>query len=325
MNGIQRVFESPSTSKFKPNYIMTNQTNNPTSEAIFNQTLELLDSTGLNWSVTKEPLLTADGKASETFGIYRSDTNQWLGSVGNQYAPMQNSTLAETIVMASQGVDCNTNRGGTLQGGKRVYIQSELPLEHIGNSDIKRWITALTSHDGSSATGFGSSSTVVICQNTFHMAMKDLAKFRHTASADERVRLASEDLNKALLTDNQLMTTFKRMADLKIGEEVIENVIRRIFTIDIKQTRSSEVSAVKKAQVTAFADSLQTEVNSHGQTLWALFNGVTRYTNHVAAPKGDEAKDTYLMIGGGHKTNLLGFDECMKWLEGNSKQVYSMA
>ncbi len=307
---------------------MTNQSNTP-SEAIFNQTLDLLESTGLNWPVTKEPLLTADGKASETFGIYRSDTNQWLGSVGNQYVPMQNSTLAETIVMASQGidfgVDCNPNRGGTLQGGKRVYIQSELPLEHIGNSDIKRWITALTSHDGSSATGFGSSSTVVICQNTFHMAMKDLAKFRHTASADERVRLASEDLNKALLADNELMTKFKRMADLNIGEEVIEKVIRRIFTLDIKQTRSSEISAIKKAQVSAFADSLQTEVNSHGQTLWALFNGVTRYTNHFAAPKGEEAKDTYLMIGGGSKTNLLGFDECLKWLESNTKQVYSMA
>jgi hypothetical protein len=70
------------------------------NQTIFNQTLDLLESTNLNWSVTKEPLFTADGKASETFGMYRSDTNDWLGSVGNKYAPMQNHTLAETIVMA---------------------------------------------------------------------------------------------------------------------------------------------------------------------------------------------------------------------------------
>jgi phage/plasmid-like protein (TIGR03299 family) len=295
------------------------------NQSIFNQTLDLLESTNLNWSVTKEPLFTADGKASETFGIYRGDTNDWLGSVGNKYTPMQNHTLAETIVMASQGIQCKTHRGGSLDGGSKVYIQCELPDEYIGNSGVKRWISALNSHDGSSSIGFGSTSQVVVCQNTFHKALKEVARFRHTASAEERVRLASEDLNKALLSDNILMTEFKRMADLKIGEEVIERVIRRIFTLDAKQTQSSEVSTLKKNQVTAFADSLQTEINTHGQTLWALFNGVTRYTNHHASPKDAEAKQTYLMVGGGYKNNLLGYEECIKWLGENTKQMYSMA
>jgi phage/plasmid-like protein (TIGR03299 family) len=292
------------------------------NNTLFERTLDVLEKTGLNWSVTKEPLVTADGKTTETFGMFRSDSQSWLGSVGNQYTPFQNHQLAETIVQASEGIGKVTTSGGQLDGGRKVFLQVALPDDYIGNSGIKRHITALNSHDGSSSISFGSSNVVVICQNTFYKAHKDLSKFRHTASAEDRLKQAMQDLRRSIQLDEALMVDFKRMAGAKLDGSMVESIIDKLFGVK-KDTKIAEVSAVKRNQVEAFSNALSKEMNDHGATIWSLFNAVTRYTNHYASPKGDEAKQSYIMAGGGYKTNLMGYDECMKWLASQSKtKVY---
>ena len=62
------------------------------------KTFNLLEAAGLNWTVSKESLTTIDGKDTESFGIFRSDNKEWLGTVVNRYTPMQNFELAETVI-----------------------------------------------------------------------------------------------------------------------------------------------------------------------------------------------------------------------------------
>ena len=227
------------------NYIMSN---------LNEKTFDLLETSGLNWTVTKEELLTNDGKSTESFGIFRSDNDQWLGTVGNRYTPMQNFELAETIIQASDGLNLPTKNGGVFGGGKKVFIQVELPTEQIGVGGVKRWITALNSNDGSTSIGFGSTSQVIKCSNTFHMAHKGLDKFRHTASASARVQMAMQDLRKAMQLDNSLMDNFKRMADIELKDEMIESVIRKMFNVD-PMIKQDAVSTRKRNQVETFAQS----------------------------------------------------------------------
>jgi hypothetical protein len=54
------------------------------------KTFDLLEATGLNWTVSKELLTSSDGKITESFGMFRSDNKEWLGTVGNRYKAMQN-------------------------------------------------------------------------------------------------------------------------------------------------------------------------------------------------------------------------------------------
>ena len=289
-----------------------------TNEKVFN----LLESTGLNWSVVKSPLVSVDGHPTETFGIFKNGS-EWLGSVGNQYTPFQNAEMAQTIVEASEAINIETNRGGMLQGGRKVFLQAQLPNEFIGNSGVRRWITCTNSHDGSSSISFGSTNTVIVCENTFHRANRDGSKFRHTMNASERVRTAMLDMKMALNADIALMDNFKRMADIKLNEDMVEKVVRKLFLIDVANEK--EASSRKKNQVTAFADALRTEIGLEGATLWGLFNGITRYTNHVAAPSKEDKKADYLMNGGGFTLSNLGFNEVMKLVEANTASpIYVM-
>lgn len=279
-----------------------------------NKVIELLNNSDLNWNVVKKQLFSSEGYQTESFGVFREDSNTWLGTVGERYTPFQNFDLAETIFLATEGLNIEVTRGGLLYGGQKVYLQAELPNEYIGKSNIQRWITALNSHDGSTSIAFGSSNTVVVCQNTFFRAYGELQKFRHTTSVKERIEIARNDLRQTLLLDQKLMDNFKVMAELPLIDEPIERVIRGIFNVD-KETKTEEISTRKKNQVIDFSKALQQSVNEQGSTIWALFNGVTRYVNHITAPSEISKKMDYLMINGGSEIMNNGFDIIKQYID----------
>lgn len=287
---------------------------------LFEKTFSLLEATGLNWSVSKHQLQTQSGIITPGYGIIRNDNNDCLGVVRERYEIFQNSQLAETIIEATDAMNIQTNRGGELKGGAKVYLQAEIADEYIGKSGVKRWITALNSHDGSTSIAFGSTNTVIVCQNTFYRAYNGVDKFRHTSSAKARIEQAIAQLRNTLELDNKLMENFKRMADMPLKDEIVERVIRKLFTIDPSQ-KQADTSTRKKNQVVAFADALQTEIQLEGATIWGLFNGITRYTNHVIKHKDDAKKMDSLMDGTGYKLSNLGFDELMLWVNENTAQT----
>lgn len=296
-----------------------------TEEKVF----DLLESTGLNWSVTKQPLFTKLGLETKSHGIFRGA--EWIGTVGERYTPLQNAELAMTIVKASEGVGVDVTKGGELGGGRKVYLQAELPEAFVGKGNVKRYITALNSHDGSTSIGFGSSNTVIYCQNTFHKAYKGLNHFKHTFNAQARIDVAIKDLRLALNLDQQLITNYKRMADLPLKDEAIERVIRKIFGVEMAVNQDFYTPRLKE-KVEQFGRSVEKSIGEQGATIWALFNGVTRYTNHIlpeylreykrnSETNGENIRNESLMAGRGYEISNMGFDEIMAYVDENSHEL----
>lgn len=266
---------------------------------------DLLENANLNWEVNKEPLFAFDGTPTNTYGVFKKTERTHLGSVGEKYEVYQNWQLAEALLIASEEVGVTFEQGGSLKNGRKVFLQAKLDDDYIGKSDIKRYITAMNSHDGSSSVGLGSSNIVVVCQNTFHKAMKEVTKVRHTSSAPERIKALALQLNKIIRADELLMNNFKVMADTPLKDAMIERVIRKVFEVDAN-TRTKDISTIKKNQIESFARALDTEIKLEGANVWGLFNAVTRYTNHISAPS--KGKDEYLMVGGGFKMSNMTYD-----------------
>lgn len=288
---------------------------------IFEKTFNVLEQTKTNFSVKKVELVSIEGHKTESFGVFRTDNGSCLGTVKGRYLPMQNANLVELLLQATETLNLDVTNGGTLKGGARVFYQIGLTDEFIGNSSVKRNITALNTHDGTGSIGFGSTNTVVICQNTFFKAYKDNAmqKVRHTTNSAERLNQLVLELKQQLSNDEQLMTTFKRMADVQLKDEMVERVIKKLFAVNPNQN-TDEISTRKKNQVVAFADSLKTEMSLEGNTVWGLFNAVTRYTNHVASPKDEQRKTDYLMNGQGAVLSNLAFNELLNFVNLNSTE-----
>jgi hypothetical protein len=119
------------------------------------------------------------------------------------------------------------------------------------------------------------------------------------------------DMNAAILADNQLMNNFKRMAEITLRDEMIEKVIRRIFNVN-GNTKQDQISTRKTNIISSFADALDTEIKLEGKTVWGLFNAVTRYTNHIAAPQNQSAKQDYLMVGTGYRLSNMTYEMLME-------------
>lgn len=290
------------------------------------QTVQLCESAGLMWEVKKEPLFTGQGIRTESFGIIRQDNQQWLGTVGNQYHPVQNWTLAETIIKASEGLG-DSFRGGSIKNGGKVFIQMELADEHIANDTVKRHITALNSHDGTTSIGFGSSNTVVVCQNTFYRAYREIEKFRHTMSAEHRIKIAAEALNATIKNDNRIMESYKRMAEKKFDKFIFGSIMKTLFDTDL-DTQTKDVSTVKKNQISTFVNrTLPRELASHGETVWGLFNAVTFHENHVVNTRKTEDvsasdyRNQRIMIGSSYRKMNKTYEQIMAWLDENTAEL----
>lgn len=280
-----------------------------TNEKVFN----ILEQCKLNWTVRRIPLISNELNLEEqsfnnlptsSEGVFRSDNKAHIGTVGSTYHPFQNFQLAETLVLATEELGLKISKGGLLHGGRLVYLQTELKEEFIGKSGVKRFVTALNSHDGSSQVGFGSSNTVVICQNTFYKAYKDVSKFRHSSKLNERVKAAIIDLRKAIVNDETLMKEFKVMSEAPLRDDVFAKILEKCFKVNL-DAKSSDVSPQTIKKMNDVNASILAEMDVHGSNLWALFNGVTRYTNHYTTPKN---KEQYIMTGGGYDTNIKAYN-----------------
>jgi phage/plasmid-like protein (TIGR03299 family) len=281
------------------------------------KTFNLLEESGLNWTVAKQPLVTAEGNLpTDHFGLVRSNNQKVLGVVGKVYEPFQNFQMAEILLAAADGLGYDVSRGGMLRDGKKVYLQIGLPDEYIGKSDVRRMITGLNSHDGTRAIGFGSTDTVVVCENTFMMAYGQMMKFRHTMSAVEAIEEAMKGMRDALGLEAKKIAAYKKMSEITLKDDILASIFKACFEVDV-HAPASAVPTVVKNKIIEVNRAIETEIKLEGPTLWGLFNGITRYTNHVAKTKD---RDSYLMVGAGYDTNLVAFDTIMQWIEERTAQ-----
>ena len=286
----------------------------------FDRVFDALEKTNTNWTVNKLPLVSECGKETESYGLFRNDNGAWLGTVGSRYCEYQNSALAELVIEATDQLNLAVTKGGVLQGGRKVYYQIALPDAHVGNSGIKRYVTAVNSHDGSSSIGLGSTNTVIVCQNTFFRAYREVQRIKHFANASTRLKVMAENLQHTIAKDDKLIEVYKRFAQVDLKDEMIDRVIRSVFKTEQKRKVNPDLSTRTKNEIAVFGDNLRTEVATHGLTVWSLFNAVTRFTNHHVAPKDESKRLDFLMTGSGQQISNLAFNELLQYIDANLEE-----
>jgi phage/plasmid-like protein (TIGR03299 family) len=263
---------------------------------------QILTQAKANWTVSKHPLLGPDGQVTPGFGIFRDDTKECLSVVGRKYHPTQNAHIAEVLMEAAGRHNVKVERAGMLGNGNKVYFQISLPDVTIGGSDSKRFLTALNSHDGSAPIGFGATNVVVVCSNTYFAALRDLSRVKHTINSGVRLNEIMEKMKFSLDQEERMIERMIEMSNTTISKDAItDDFLISIIGGDEEITRTKNRLAMVKA-------ALVPEYNNHGETAYALFNGITRYTNHMINYKDIEAKRNALMSGVAFRTNQTAFD-----------------
>lgn len=301
-----------------------------TYEIIF----EVLEATGLNWTVEKRPLYYESGtippfiEVPGNYSTVRSDNGRPLGLVKERYSILQNHEMVELVLEASGNLFVPDKKikhpwdnadtlgtygniaGGSLKGGEAVFCQIELPEGYIGKSGIRRFITIGNMHTGMKSLNMGPGNQVICCENTFMMAIRELTKIRHTDSMKEKAEILAKNIQTLIIEEERQMEIFDKASKIQFRDEHIRKVMEIAFGKD--KLDATNPSTRLKNQVEAFAKDLQTSVDEQGDTLWGLFNAVTRFTNHTRKTKD---KTYSLMFGRDAEINRQASSLLTSWVK----------
>ena len=288
------------------------------NERLTNLTLDLCNKHDLSWCVEREKLVSPSGRATDSYGLFRSDSGAHLATLSERYVPCDNFELAKMLVFASQSIealDIENSHGGLFKSGQKVFFQIPLPHAEVGNAKVVRQLTALNSHDGSTGVALGTTQTVVVCQNTFYRAYRgtEMKRVGHNSNMRERLTKLVVQMDETIANDQLNIEKFRKMLEIVPQKEDIEAMKQFVFALP-DNTDPNDISTRKTNLMKKFDRAVEVEFAEQGTNLWGLFNAVTRYTNHDMKTYTGNGKLENVMVGQGAKINQIAFNRLSLYL-----------
>lgn len=178
--------------------------------------------------------------------IVRNDTHEVLGLPSNSYAIHQyEEALLEHVEMILDD-DLAIGSAGLLKGGAIGWVQVEMP-ENMEVSGVKfrPHLLATTSLNGSIATTYKRTVTVVVCDNTRAMALSEDGqeyRIRHTANSKMRLSDAREALQVVFTLGEAFAAEIEQLLSLKVTDKQYEKFVAKLYPYD----EDSALSVVTK-------------------------------------------------------------------------------
>lgn len=238
--------------------------------------------------------VNADGSDRDTIGV-----------VGDKYAPIQNTALAEwcdALSAASEG-RAYVEALGSLDGGRRVWVL----MKHNGDSGIQlagddsridKYLLCCSSHDGSLQMQMRLTGVRVVCQNTLSMALREgtrasdaagwtadnVISIRHTSGAQARMDAAI----KAVGQVDDYFQGFTALADKLTRTPMTRDSYASIVEAltPVKLDSNGKVPTVTQNKRDTMMSLLDSTPGAQPGTAWGAYNALVDYADHHSAIRG---------------------------------------
>ena len=278
-------------------------------------TQQILTQNGLDFTIEKAPLMALNSQGTyvqtEYFGLINSKTNEVINTVKEGYTVSQNEEVVELVLRGIEpfGNEVSVTKGGSLNGGRRVFLQLAINGDgKVGHDTIKKYVTVIDSNDGSTGLSVGIGDLTMSCQNQFFKFYKSgQSKFRHTASLERRIKEIPFLIETALSESLRQIEIYNRFASTPVTRDLAHKMVKHLLGFDKVYTSVNDLSEKSTRSINKMDDlynSIESEMNSKGNTLWGLHSGITHYTTHeLSAPRRDNGKVEILLQGNGYNMN----------------------
>lgn len=242
------------------------------------------------YPMTIEPLYfkNADGDLVEANGrqIVAQDDGLPVGRpVGSDYKLIDNTSIWDAVQGGLAGTKHAIVSCGTVDNRSLGFISVKVSDDFkAANRDTQSVMNILWGHGGNKAVIARTGFTVVVCQNTFNMAMREKSDFklsiRHTTNANVL------DLSKAIDAHIGVVAEFKAAMDELHSVDVKVDDARKIFAGFVSRGEVPET----KTGISRLTNTVEDIQNlflvgkgNAGRTMADVFNGVTDYYSHESS------------------------------------------
>ncbi len=265
-------------------------------------------------SVNEEGQIATTYKYEESpwLATVNDSTEESLGVVGSSYTVTQNEEIIKVLEQVAQDNDYTISHSGPINGGRQCFVQFRLNEEvEVAEDTLVKYVVATWGHDGKHGVRIGYGNKVVSCANQFYQFHNSAQhKLRHSSSITEQLAQIPQLLNLYKGEEDLMYDKFKEWSKVEIWTErhLMEfrnNLWKDLMGIDKSLSRDEYLKQYSTRKINSAMDlqqSINTEMQVHGSTLWGLFNGVTHYVNHKkSVPNRAFGRDESLILGGGAK------------------------
>lgn len=287
----------------------------------------------LNWTVSKRPIYVMNTPSdtdeelyttNKFFATTRDDTNTILGVVGPDYQVVQNYELAY-LCERLQGSDVKIETAGSLDGGRRVFIQMRGNAFDVGpKRDTNIPMTLFTNgHDGQWPLSSLPTSIRVVCQNTLNMALNQgkrnnmIISLKHVGNMQDRLESMIDAIENWKDRTDQFQERAEILARKEVNTEFVQNFWTQIYSDMFGEIHENPMNDAQnednksaKSTMTKWANTFDSEVKLSGANLWTAMNAVTYWLDHQQIYRGAKKNenrfvDTLFGDGAREKVNVM--------------------
>ena len=288
---------------------------------------EAISAFGLDFRVNKQDLYVKSGDDFKVYEdrvcTYREDTNKILGIVGRGYEVVQNIEQFEAFQKFADDGTASFESGGVVNGGKRTYIQVVLPstidIDLDKGDIIKKYVTIVSSHDGSISLQSFISPFRVACKNQFHRLIKtgeQRTKIKHTKSAlmklNEAIEIFGRAEEKYQEFDEFILSSVKSK---ELSDAETNKFVEMIFPSIVGEKEISTRLRNHRNELKEYIHSGVGQDIIEKHNVYKHFNGVTGYVNNILS-RSKEDKFQYITYATGSSLNTRAYDISTKLLKG---------
>jgi len=254
-----------------------------------------LKTAGLDWNVYVEDTFCADGTKALSRAIRREDTKAILGSVGQNYVPIQNKEAFDFVdEIIGKGL-ASFHTAGALKGGRRVWILVKLPGDiDIAGDKVEKYLLFAQAHDGTMQAMAMITPIRVVCMNTLNWAVDkagEKAKARHTKNELMKIQ---HDVSQLVAEAEGRYEKFEEQATklsrITITDEQMRKLILTVQPPPKTVEKAEDIPTRTKRIWTRLWDTYKqgpgTELETANGTAWGAVNAVAYYVDHDRTSRG---------------------------------------
>ena len=223
--------------------------------------------------------------------IVRDDNYSVLGTPSGSYAIHQYEDALLEHVENILDDDLSIGSAGLLKNGAVAWVQVELPdsIKGAGGVEYRPNLLATTSFNGSIATTYKRTVTIVVCDNTRAQALREDGqdfRVRHTANSVLRLADAREALNIVYEMGEAFERELEAMLAVKVSDVQWEKFLGQMFPLKDDAAPQAKTKVDKDKDVFRTLWTSDERVTPWKNTAFGVLQAVNTHRQHIRATRG---------------------------------------
>lgn len=260
---------------------------------------------GLAWVAEQAPMLnSATGRVVEGYKtIYRSDNQNQIGVVGENYGVIQNTDAFAFFDAICQKHGASILKVNEYKGGSLIHLEASvknMTAEVKKGDEVGFRFNLFNSFDGLHKAQVSFSILRLVCTNGLVAGVKeDTIAIKHTKNAGARFEQAMRVWAGGTEWFESFIENAKILNQKMVDKKMVDSFLQGLFG-----DSDSGVNTRKKEQVESL---FVTGRGNQGKNAWDLYNAATEYVDHYSK-KDAEDRLLFANVGAGHNMKVKAFD-----------------